>query len=167
MRSFFHGDWELADYPVRVFERDASPDLGRMRPFTWTAQVINWWYMRGDGYSREEALEDLRRAFEGFRATNPLPRPGRGAELKITFAPSDLLDRHRQTAEELVESLFGIPPNDCFLSDDSTLWDFHQESLNDQFAALIRDRYGVDITDLQPPTVWAIAERIDQKRPWA
>jgi hypothetical protein len=95
------------------------------------------------GYSREEALEDLRKRFGGFKAANPLPRPGTGVELKIAFAPSDPLDRHRQTAEELIESLFGIPPSDSFLSDDSTLWDFHQEPLNNQSVAWIRDRCGV------------------------
>lgn len=135
-----------------------------MRPFTWTAQIVNWWHMRGDGYSRDEALEVLRVEFDEFKAANPLPRPGRGAELKITFASSDRIERYRETADRLVESLFALAPSECFVSDESTLWDFHQEESNDRFIAAIRERFGIDITDIDPPTIWVIAQRIDEER---
>jgi hypothetical protein len=79
VRSFFTSGWELSDYPIRIKQFDPAPGPhGRSGPpFTWSAQVINWWAMAGHGCSRDEAMQSLVESFERRKtASEPLPRPG-------------------------------------------------------------------------------------------
>jgi len=77
IRSFFGSDWELSDYPVPIRQVDADPrPQGRLgSAFTWSAQIVNWRVIGGHGYSRAEALQELRANFARRKATaDPLPR---------------------------------------------------------------------------------------------
>jgi hypothetical protein len=82
--SFFKDEWTIDDYPIRTFIRPVSEPLqaSRLRPMPWTASVINWPAMSGNGNTRKEALEELRKNFDRFKANkNELPRPGARVEL--------------------------------------------------------------------------------------
>ena len=88
MASYFKSDWTLQDYPIRF--RPIRPQRAWNMTSTpsytlipWTAQIINWWQMRGDGNTKEEAYADLEEKFREFKAANAkLPRPGTGTPLE-------------------------------------------------------------------------------------
>jgi hypothetical protein len=167
LRSFVKKDWDLDDYPIRVFYRgSASDDLSeRLKPYTWTAQVINWWHMRGDGFTRDEAIDDLKRKFQERKAEHArLPRPGRGAPLEIKFAPTDQIELYREIADDLLARVIGMNPSECFISDESSLWDFHTEETNEPYIRKIALLYGVDVAGIEPPTITAICRKIDEAR---
>jgi len=115
-QSFGRGEWTLEDDPVRVFHRQADPSAtGRLKPYTWTAQVINWWHMRGDGFSREEALAALQVKFATFQASSSLPRPGRGAPLKFEFASADRVEKNAELLRDMLQRVLGFNPDQCLV----------------------------------------------------
>jgi hypothetical protein len=164
--SLLKSSWSLDDYPIRVIHRPGRPgeDHGRLVPFEWTAQIVNWWHMRGDGHSREEALAALQEHFVRFLAENPLPRPGRGAPFKIEMAPSAVVEANAAIVADLLERVLGFAPGTCLVTDQSSLWDFHSGKDNQEYFRKIAILYGVDVSDIDPPTLGAIAERIDRER---
>lgn len=164
--SFFKDSWSLEDYPVRVLHRPIDPaeERGRLKPFAWTAQIVNWWHMRGDGHTREEALAALQEHFARFRAANPLPRPGRGAALKVEMAPSGVVEANAEIVGDILERVLGFAPSDCLVTDESSLWDFHNGEDNQEYFRKIAILYGVDVSGIDPPRLAAIAERIRRER---
>jgi hypothetical protein len=48
----------------------------------------------------------------------------------------------------------------AWISDESTLWDFHTELSNDLFYAKIREIYDVDVSDVGSAKLWTTFERI-------
>jgi hypothetical protein len=65
---------------------------------------------------------------------------------------------------ELVRRVVEMDPSHCFVSDESTLWDFHFDHDNTKYIRKIQELYEVDVSDLNPPNIAAIAERIQQRR---
>lgn len=133
--SFFKESWSLGDYPVRILHRPVDPAKthGRLKPFAWTAQIVNWWHMRGDGHSRGEALASLQERFSRFREANLLPRPGRGAALKVEMAPSGVVEANAEIVDDILERVIGCAPGDCLVTDESSLWDFHSGEDNREY----------------------------------
>jgi len=164
--SFFKDSWSLDDYPVRILHQPGDPakKLGRLKPFAWTAQVVNWWHMRGDGHTRDEAFAALQERFSRFREANPLPRPGRGAALKIEIAPSGVVEANAELVDDILERVIGLAPGDCLVTDESSLSDFHTDEDNQEYFRKIAILYGVDVSDIDPPTLAAIAARIHGDR---
>jgi hypothetical protein len=161
--SFFKDTWSLRDYPVRIRHRPGG-QIGRLKPFEWTAHVINWWHMRGDGHSRDEALAALQERFSRFQSANPLPRPGRGAALKVEMAASGVVEANADLVDDILERVLGCVPSDCLVTDESSLWDFHSGESNQEYFGKIAILYGVDVSDINPPTLAAIAARIHRDR---
>jgi hypothetical protein len=167
VRSFGKTDWSLDHYPIDVFEWPPSQEseTGRWKPFTWTAQIINWENIRGDGYSREEAMADLADAFQKYKATHDcLPRPGLGAKMEITFAPMVEVERYPDLSRDILSRVLGMDPDECLITDESSLWDFHNGETNDEYISKIILLYGVDISDMDQPKISAICKRIDEHR---
>ncbi len=164
--SFLKDSWSLEDYPVRILHRPIDPaeKHGRLKPFAWTAQIVNWWHMRGDGHSRDEAIASLQEHFAKFRADHPLPRPGRGAGLKVEMAPSGVVEANAEIVDDILERVIGCAPGDCLVTDESSLRDFHSGEDNQEHFRKIAILYGVDVSDVNPPTLAAIAERIHRER---
>jgi hypothetical protein len=93
--SFFKRQWNLYDYPLRFADYGPVEASGRLKQFRWTVQIINWLHMRGDGDTRDEALQQLHRALERHRTEHlPLPRPGTGRKLDVQFASTERIDAH-------------------------------------------------------------------------
>jgi hypothetical protein len=163
--SFFKQQWDLYDYPLRFTDRGPIEAVGRFKPFRWTVQIINWFHMRGDGDIRDEALQQLHRALERHRSENQsLPRPGTGRKLALKFASTERIDAHRELVSDFVRHVIEKDPNYCFVSDESTLWDFHDAHDNADYIRKIQQLYDVDVSDLNPPYIAAIAERIQKRR---
>ncbi len=101
--SYQKRNWTLEDYPIRFHEEcaQAMNPVGRLRPYRWTAQVINWWQMTGQGGTKTEAFESLGKSFDCFCQTHPsLPRPGTGAPLE--FASAVTVERHADLAKDFM-----------------------------------------------------------------
>jgi len=52
----------------------------------------------------------------------------------------------------------------AFISDQSSLWDFHADGNNDVLIAKIRDIYDVDVSDIETGNIAEILERISMER---
>jgi len=164
VRSFVKSGWELSDYPIRIKQFDPAPGPhGRSGPaFTWSAQVINWWVMAGHGYSRDEAIQNLVKSFERRKtASEPLPRPG--TKVPLTFASDERISQHEALAADFMDRILGQKLEECFVSDQSSLWNFHEQESNDFLYERVLDVYGVDISDLEGAIIADILERIAER----
>ena len=159
--SYRRTTWTIADYPVHLRRQDVGgiESSGRGKPIAWTAQVINWWQKAGHGDTKEEALTNLRNAFENFRNTHDrLPRPGTGAP--VEFAPSHLIERHEALARDFLYRVLDLNYDECFLSDQSSLWDFHDGDSNEALHRKISDVYQIDVSDVEGARLGDIFEKI-------
>ena len=165
--SFRKSDWKLADYPIelRTQEPDTTPRPSRLKLNRFAASIVNW-DLSGTGDTPAEALDDLRHSFESVEAARkeegkPLPRPG--VNVPIEFAPRDRVKKHAELSKDFIQRVLGLPW--AFISDESSLWDFHEEETNDGLLAKIREIYGVDVSDIGSARLWEIFERVEQTRP--
>jgi hypothetical protein len=166
LRSFFRSSWELSDYPIRVkqFTADLEPHGRLGPPFTWSAQIVNWWVMAGHGYSRAEAIQNLATSFARRKAElKPLPRPG--TTVPFEFGSDERVRQHEQLAVDFMNRILGLRYEECFISDQSSLWDFHEEESNDFLNKAVLAVYGVDVSDLEAALIADILERIAAKSP--
>lgn len=163
--SFRKHEWTIGDYPLKVTDHGPVEAKGRLKSFRWTAQIINWLHMRGDADTRQGALLDLQDRLDGhLRERGSLPRPGTGRKLEVKFAAAERVEANHDLVADVVRRVIGMEPENCFVSDESTLWDFHHGDNNAEYIRKILLLYNVDVSDLDPPFLWAIAERIDERR---
>jgi hypothetical protein len=162
LRSFFKRRWSAADYPVRVKAFDGDPaayDGGHLKPIPFHAQIVNWWQMGGSGATPEAALADLDANLENRRrAGQRLPRPGTG--LPIQFAPAYRMSEHPDLAIDFFKRILDLDYDDCFISDQSSLWDFHNQEDNTYLYDKIILTYGVDVSDIEGARIADILERL-------
>jgi hypothetical protein len=157
--SFFKDEWTINDYPIRVrFQRPAErAGTSRRKLIPWVADVVNWPAMSGKGSTRQEALDDIRSQFERFIATKqPLPRPGTVVPLR--YAASDRVGRHPELTRDFAHRVLGLEW--IWISDKSSLWDFHGDSTNDNLVEKIRSVYGIDVSDITSGNLADIFDRI-------
>ena len=148
--SFLKRDWEIEDYPIRfrLKKVDESPATGRLQPTRWTAQVVNWWALAGHGHSKAEAHGDLISNFQARKASGGrLPRPG--TRVPIEFAPTTEVHRFEGIARDFLARVLNLNLDECFISDESSLWDFHHQETNDVFLEKIRNIYHVDVSAVE------------------
>jgi hypothetical protein len=118
---------------------------------------VNWPGLLGSGDTKAEALATLRKNFENFKvAGRKLPRPG--TPVPIEFAQSTRLDMHPDLKTDFVRRVLDLPW--AFLSDDSSLFDFHDDETNEVLVQRIRSIYGVDVSDIASGNLADIIERI-------
>jgi hypothetical protein len=159
--SLFKDEWTIDDYPIRTSFQPASESsqASRLKPIPWTASVINWPSMSGNGNTRNEALETLRKNFDQFKIDRKeLPRPG--TKVPIVFATSNRVSRHSELAKDFFQRVLEI--DWAWISDESSLWDFHGNETNDKFAKKIHRIYGVDISDIPSGNLADIFDRIEK-----
>lgn len=159
LTSTFKSEWTIPDYPINTQFHSPSEVSGvsRLKPIPWTAQVINWPGMSGGGNTRQEALEDLRHRFEQFKATNK-ELPGPGTKVPIQFAARTRVDRHAKLAKDFIERILGLEW--AWISDESSLSDFHEEETDEALVQKIRTTYGVDVSDISSGNLAEIFDRI-------
>ena len=159
--SYFKREWTVRDYPIRF--RRQPPDSGnysgpRFKSFPWEASVIGWPAMSGDGNTKQEAFQALTQRLSAFG--KPLPRPGTG--VPIEFSKTDRIDKHSALADDFVKRILELPW--AWISNSSTLWDFHTRESNSALHAKIRDVYGVDVSDISSGNLADILDRISQTK---
>jgi hypothetical protein len=117
--------------------------------------------MSGSANSRSEALEELRKNFDRFKATKPnLPRPG--TKVPIEFAANERVGQHSELAKDFVKRVLGL--DWAWISDESSLWDFHEDETNESLIEKIRHTYGVDVSDISNGNLADIFDRILERR---
>lgn len=165
--SLLKRDSELSAYPVvmREQEIDPNPTKKRLKSYRYSARILNWWVMSGGGQTQEEALQELEDRFarakvEKANMKKPIPRPG--ARVPIEFASRERISFHRGLENDFVRRVLGLEW--ALISDESTLWDFHDKDTNDPLIAKIKEVYGVDVLDIKSANIAEILERIDSQQ---
>ncbi|HEY4765785.1 MAG TPA: hypothetical protein VIH75_19080 [Candidatus Sulfotelmatobacter sp.] len=165
-------DWKLSDYPISVREHeiDTSYVGTRLKQHRYTAQIVNWWVISGGGNTQLEALQELQKRFatvtaEKAKDGKKLPRPG--THVEIEFASRDRVDAHAELAEDFIRRVLNL--DWAFVSDESSLRDFHSSDDNHDLIAKINVVYGVDVSDIEsasfgrfwiaPPAGWKIGDK--------
>jgi hypothetical protein len=90
-----------------------------------------------------------------------LPRPGTG--LPIEFAPTGLVNLHWSIAEDCFQRVLDKNYDECWISDQSSLWDFHVEDSNQHLHEKVWQCYRVDISDIEDGNLVKIFERIENR----
>lgn len=165
--SVFKSDWNLSDYPVSVRKQEVGPDhVGtRLKQHKFLAQIVNWWVVSGSGDTEEEALQDLQKNFsaikvERAKSGKKLFRPG--TQVEIEFASRERVDAHPELAEDFIHRVLNL--DWAWISDESSLWDFHSSDENLALIAKINEVYGVDVADIESAKLWQILDRIAPSR---
>ena len=163
--SLRKAEWTVNDYPIcfRHFETsDEDQPHGRLKPIPWSAQIINWWQMDGHGDTKEKAFADLKAKLQARKEEGKyLPRPGTG--LPIEFAPTDQVELHWYIAEDFFRRVLEMNYQECWISDQSSLWDFHGEESNAHLHRRVWESYQVDISDIEDGNLVKIFERIENR----
>jgi hypothetical protein len=162
--SFRKRDWDLSDYPIIFRTQEPDPTSPyhspRFKLHRHIATVVNW-NLSGNGDSHEEALQCLRNNFSEAKAKKmangePLPRPG--THVPIGFLSQERINANRELADDFTHRVLDHP--EAWISDGSSLWDFHTEDTNDAYYARIMAVYGVDVSDIESANLAEILERI-------
>jgi len=165
--SFRRSEWELNDYPVVVREQKTDQGYGasRFQQQRYLARVVKWWVLTGGGDTAQQVVRELTVQFDKIKTDwqhrgKPLPRPG--TEVPIEFAPSEHVHAHSELTEDFIRRVLGL--DWAFVSDGSSLWDFHTNETNDALHAKIKETYGVDVSDIESGNLAEILDRIATKQ---
>jgi len=166
--SFRKSDWELKDYPVVIRKQQHPDDPARSASLApYQARIVNWWVMSEGGNTPQEALEDLAAAFirtkdNKRRDRKSMPRPGTHVPIEVELASTSRVDAHVELTDDFIKRVLGLPW--AFVSDQSSLWDFHTSESNSELNARIQEIYGVDVSDVESGNLATILERIASSR---
>ena len=121
---------------------------------------MNWSAISGLGETKEQALADLKQKFETHKSSGKkMCRPGTGPG--ITFASNEAVSRYPGLRDDFICKVLEL--DWAWISDDSTLWDFHENETNDKYYARIIEVYGVDVSDIEDANLASILERIETR----
>lgn len=97
---------------------------------------------------------------EKAKKKKPLPHPG--AHAPIEFATRARVGTHPELEADFVHRVLNL--DWAFISDESSLWDFHHAETNEELLAKVKEVYGVDVSDIESARIWEILERITETR---
>jgi len=80
-------------------------------------------------------------------------------EQRIERAKDDRILQYRWLANDLLSKVFDV--RDAWVSDESSLWDFHDEESNELYYEKIVERYGVDVREIEGANLVGVLEKID------
>jgi hypothetical protein len=164
--SYRKTDWDFKDYPVRVRTQDVNPAWNnehfKQHPYIASIPGI---FLDAGGATPREAKRALAVAFARRKAYmaergEAMPRPG--TYTMPDFASTERIDRHGDIVNEILEEILEI--RGAWVSDQSSLTDFTLGESTDEVCALIRARYGVDVSDIPFGNLADIVERIAADR---
>ena len=88
----------------------------------------------------------------------------RKSSLKIELASTIKIDKYESLAPDFFEKILDMNRNDCLITDESTLWDFHGEESNAPFYSKILEEYGVDVSDIERGNLAKIFQRLAESQ---
>ncbi len=74
------------------------------------------------------------------------------------FAQRKRVGAHAELAEDFTRRVLNL--DWAFISDESSLWDFHEDLANEALTTRIKEVYGVDVSDIESAKLPDILERI-------
>jgi len=155
--SFLRRNWRLEHYPVRV-RRNETAESSQ----AWFAQILHWPGPVGIGPTPAAARLDLAAVLETIRRERAaMPRPG--SRVPVEFASSDRLDTDPELYEHFREHVLGFEW--VLMTDGTALSDFGDEARVTALVARVKEVYGVDVSDISPPLVADIFDRIRSASP--
>jgi hypothetical protein len=77
------------------------------------------------------------------------------------FAARHRIDQHPEIEKDFIRRIPELPW--AFISDESSLWDFHHDLTNEAFVEKIRAVYGIDVSDIPKCSIADILDRIARK----
>ncbi len=157
--SLFKSRWRFEDYPIDYIDQgECSPDLPeRRRHKRWRADLINWYALSGVGDTPKAALADARLKFAAHTASGEkIWRPGRGPG--IVFASSESINLYPELRDDFIHKVLEL--SWAFTSDESTLWDFHEELDNSSLVLKVGEVYGVDVSHIENGNIAKILSQI-------
>lgn len=164
--SFRTHDWKLQDYPIAIREQEPNPDYcaPRFKQHRYLAYIVNW-AVTGGGETPQEAWNDLRKKFDSIKDKwklqgRPLIRPGAIAPME--FATQEQVSLNQELSEDFIRRVLDL--DWAWISDESSLWDFHTDQTNERFLAKITEIYGVDVSDIESAKLWEILRKIESER---
>lgn len=164
--SFLKSDWDLTDYPImfryRKIEQVSFSQHWKSTP--WIAYIANWDQMVGYGATKEKAFVALKSRFIEYKYNNKeIPRPGAGCENPLALASATEIDKYGAIADDFFIKIIGMNYHNCFVSDESSLWDF---PIVDEEACYqkIMGIYGIDVSDIKDGNLVQIFARIIESR---
>ncbi len=155
-------DWELSDYPVAIREHNFAPHFssGRFTQHRYVAYIVNW-AVTGGGETPEDALQDLQINFQAIKDRRKLegkPTIRPGTNCPIELATQELVSANPKLNEDFIRRVLNL--DWAWISDESSLWDFHADDTNEKMWAKILEVYGVDVSDIESAKLPEILNRI-------
>ena len=83
-------------------------------------------------------------------------RPGLNGPLM--FAAQELISANPELNEDFIRKVLNL--DWAWISDESSLWDFHTDDTNEKMWAKILEVYGVDVSDIESAKLTEIFNRI-------
>jgi hypothetical protein len=77
---------------------------------------------------------------------------------RLEFAPRTRVSARPELAKDFTRRVLNL--DWAFISDESSLWDFHEAGTNKALIARIKEVYGVDVSDIESAKLPEIPERI-------
>jgi hypothetical protein len=157
--SFFKSRWRFEDDPIDYVDQGESSPFKPKRfwHLRWRADVVNWRSVSGMGETKESALADAKQKFASWEASGEkMWRPGTGPG--IVFASEQAIDRYPELRDDFIHKVLRLEW--AFISDESSLWDFHENETNDEYFTRIYEVYRVDVSDREGANIAAILEKI-------
>jgi hypothetical protein len=108
------------------------------------------------------ATEDLRKKLTANDASK-LPRPGTGRPLEISYASQEEIAKLEHVADQFFPTILEMAYEDCIITDESSLWDFHSDDTNEEYHRRIREHYAIDVSGIESGNLVEILKRIDGK----
>jgi hypothetical protein len=106
--------------------------------------------------AKENEMSLFSKVVDAFRVK---PEDAPEPEKETMYGPPDRIMKFRWLAADFLKNV--METSDAFISDHSTLWDFHEEDSNDVFYARALERYGVDVSDIPDAKLLPMMEKID------
>ena len=131
--------------------------------FPYESRIINWYWMNGSGYTKEEAYKNLKEKFQKYKLEgNELPRPG--SKVPIKFASTERIYNFDTEAAQFFKAVFAMDYYNIFISDESSMYDFCWDDILIEKQKIIQRLYGIDINDFEGLKIVDILERIKGKK---
>jgi len=77
---------------------------------------------------------------------------------RLEFAPRTRVSAHPELTKDFTRRVLNL--DWALISDESSLWDFHEDLTNEALTARIKEIYGVDVTDIESAKLPEILDRI-------
>lgn len=81
---------------------------------------------------------------------------------QIELASTLEVDKFESIASGFFPKILDMDRNDCLITDESSLWDFHGKESNAPFYSKILEAYGIDVSDVDSGNLAKIFQRISE-----